>query len=986
MKETRKLLVGPAGSGKTRALVRRFLARVDPATPDRVLVLTPDRAAADRFRVSAYRECDPARRGFPDGAITTFESFASRLLGLTETDFISSEEEALILLDRADDLPEVVSRSVGFPGYRGALFQWMEETTEAGIEPSELLAYLEDLPRRSKKLEQLARLLSSHRAQLKGRGKYRRSGLPWEAAAAMETGDLTPPAIETILVDGFHQFSPGRMEFLAALAARAPELRITLPSIEGEEAWSAEIAEETNSLLAERFRFEQVDFAAPGNVPSYHFLGGATREEELERIVKEIERIRVRDDAAYDDFLILFRNVGPYREAMESIAARWGTPFRGRFQVPLVRTAAGRALLELIHLLQPVLPISDWESILKNRMFAADPDAADRALGAWRSESLETGRERVEELQGIDPGFYSERVAPLLAFRAETLGARGAAFLKRVREWWEELLDDAPSESRAESELAARGVRPGVERAADLLARMEAMARELENVGAWSGPRLLPVLEQEIRRALVSFTTGGTEAILVDDMRHGQNVAARFAFLAGLDGDAVPRSFRAGTIWNEADREVLNDTGQFRVRDRAGHQAEERFLFRRAASRGSDRVYFSFSSFGVDGRERGESPFRSEFRTELGENGYREHGVIERYHTLDSIVMREDLPVFLAAHVAPAGRVDAEAKTAATLLAEFGPGVPDAPIDFRRPVHLGDHPLFQVWADSKTEFSISELEDYQLCPYRYGSRHVFRLGEPDPEVEFAFPPSVEGNVIHKTLEEVLGGGDFDEVFPRVFEEERGEYPGRIGHALAEQNLREGLRALIREDESIRSRYGWTAESLERRFGSRVKVEVALDKESTLSGRIDRIDRNGDSILVIDYKRSLPATRAFQFQVRSGRQLALPLYLHAAKTLTGLEPVGAFLLDARKGKRIGFVKKEMVAKRKVRNDWNTTVSMTEDEWKKTAGTAVKRGRDVVKKIRSGAFPVDPEDDNVCARVSCAYRDICRVVLAARESKS
>ncbi len=984
MKETRKLLVGPAGSGKTRALVRRFLDRVDPARPDRVVVLTPDRAAADRFRVSAYGECEPGRRGFPDAAITTFESFASRLLGLSDTDFISSEEEALILLDQADELPDVVARSVGFPGYRGALFQWMEETTEAGIEPAELLAWLEDLPRRSKKLEELARLLSSHRAQLRGRGKYRRSGLPWEAAAAMQAGDIVPPAIETILVDGFHQFSPGRMEFLSMLAARAPELWITLPSIDGEEAWSAEIAEETNSLLAERFRFERIDCAAPGHIPSYHFLGGATREEELERIVKEIERIRLRENVRYDNFLVLFRDVSPYREAMESIAARWGTPFRGRFQVPLVRTAAGRALLELIHLLQPALQVSDWESILKNRMFAADPDAADRALSAWRRESLETGRERVEELQGIDPGFYAERVAPLLAFRAETLAARGPAFLQRVREWWEELLDDAPTGSG--SDFAARGVRPGVERAADLLGRMEAVAHGLENVGRWSGPRILPVLEQEIRRALVSFTTGGTDAILVDDMRHGQNVAARYAFLAGLDGDAVPRSFRAGTIWNEADREVLNDTGQFRVRNRAGHQAEERFLFRRAASRGSDRVYFSFSSFGVDGRERGESPFRSEFRTELGEGGWREHGVIERYQTLDSLVMREDIPVFLAAHVAPAGRVDAEAKTAATLLAEFGPAVPDAPIDFRRPIDLGNHPLFHVWADSKSEFSISELEDYQLCPYRYGSRHVFRLGEPDPEVEFAFPPSVEGNVIHKTLEEVLGGGEFDEVFTRVFEEERGEYPARIGHALAEQNLREGLRTLIREDEAIRSRYGWTAESLERRFGSRVKVEVVLEKGATLSGRIDRIDRNGDQILVIDYKRSLPATRTFQFQVRSGRQLALPLYLHAANTLTGLEPVGAFLLDARKGRRLGFVKKELVTKHKVRNDWQNTVSMTEDDWKKTAGTAVKRGRDVVKQIRSGAFPVDPEDDNVCARVSCAYRDICRVVLAARESKS
>ena len=39
--------------------------------------------------------------------------------------------------------------------------------TEAGIEPAELSAYLADLPRRSTKLEELARLLASHRELLR---------------------------------------------------------------------------------------------------------------------------------------------------------------------------------------------------------------------------------------------------------------------------------------------------------------------------------------------------------------------------------------------------------------------------------------------------------------------------------------------------------------------------------------------------------------------------------------------------------------------------------------------------------------------------------------------------------------------------------------------------------------------------------------------------------------------------------------------------
>src|SRR5256885_12138096 len=66
-------LVGPAGSGKTTALVARWLRLAEGIDPARLLVLCRDRAAADRFREAVLADLTG---GFDALPITTFHGLA----------------------------------------------------------------------------------------------------------------------------------------------------------------------------------------------------------------------------------------------------------------------------------------------------------------------------------------------------------------------------------------------------------------------------------------------------------------------------------------------------------------------------------------------------------------------------------------------------------------------------------------------------------------------------------------------------------------------------------------------------------------------------------------------------------------------------------------------------------------------------------------------------------------------------------------------
>lgn len=137
------LLLGDAGTGKTEALARRFARLVDDGiAPERILVLASNRAAARRLRERVESLLD---RAHEELWIDTWDVACQRLLRQYSTvagldpffDVLAPAERLAVLIDRLDDLPLRNREIRGNPaGLLARLLAQIDEL-KAGSEPPE---------------------------------------------------------------------------------------------------------------------------------------------------------------------------------------------------------------------------------------------------------------------------------------------------------------------------------------------------------------------------------------------------------------------------------------------------------------------------------------------------------------------------------------------------------------------------------------------------------------------------------------------------------------------------------------------------------------------------------------------------------------------------------------------------------------------------------------------------------------------------------
>ncbi len=985
----RILITGPAGSGKTHTTAELFLEHAGPSGRG-ALVLLPDGGAVRSFRdVVASLS---GGRGLADQNITSFEEWSRRLLDWPDEQTLSAETreaESLLLLDLAGHLPEPLKGRLGTAGYRHAILSWIAELQESGIGSAEVERLLGSLESSPERLEVLGRLLQMYESELAERGLIARSQLPEFAARLIREGGLPEPAPTILLVDGFHRLSPVRLSLLSVLADSLPITRVTLPAPDGD-GWMEDALERTLSSLAEIGDWEEEALSeresVPDRPPRITLFEGGGRQEEMERIGKEIRRLTIEENRPLSDFLVLFRSVDPYREAIGSAFARLDLQADYQIRLPLAATPPGRAFLDCLLVALEGVTRKTVEPCLKNRMFGVAPDLADRVVALWRTRPEPPGgRELTDQIAKEHPGIAAERIEPLLAMESDIAGHVGAAVVRALRDWWYESIEESiVPESYSERDLPT--IAAALSRTISFLDRFADFVQSSPTLASRPARSILRLLDQEVRRVLVSAGTNRS-GVVVDDYRHGENRRAPVLFLAGLTAGDLPRPYHSGAFWNEADRALLNSTGQYRVPDRTVHRAEERFLFRRAFSRGSDLVYLSQPSSSPGRADCGESPFSTELRDEPGFEAIDRSGP-DRFRTVRSVVTGDDLAPFLVSRL---DRMEGDregAALAARLIERTGRRGPVPPADFFRAVSLRSDSGFVRWVAAKKEFSVSELEDFQDCPFRYLARHVYKLDEEDAANDFTPTASAEGGALHRSLEESLrDGADLDNSLIEQFENLRGPFPEQVGHDMRRTFWIENLPGLIQEDESFREKWGWHPDEFEVRFGVKTGNAIALDKKTAVSGRIDRIDKSDDNtFLVIDYKRGDPAGSKYHADMEAGRSLALPLYLEAAAKWRKEKPAGAFLLSAKGGTRTGFVRKNQVEKKNFPPKSTASYKVLEEaEFEKRLKEGRANALKTVKSIRAGVFAVDPVTDETCRNLRCAFHDLCRVVLAAREKK-
>jgi DNA helicase-2/ATP-dependent DNA helicase PcrA len=175
------LVIGGAGTGKTRALVARhaWLASPGGLAPEAVVAVTASEAAADRFRAAVEDELD---RGFAELAVHTVHGVAARLLhdealeaGLDPFVVPATPADRLaMLLERVDELTLRLHDFQGSPAtLLGGVIAQIDRLKEAMVTADEVVRWAARLPAgddRAEREREFAAVYEAHDRMLREQG------------------------------------------------------------------------------------------------------------------------------------------------------------------------------------------------------------------------------------------------------------------------------------------------------------------------------------------------------------------------------------------------------------------------------------------------------------------------------------------------------------------------------------------------------------------------------------------------------------------------------------------------------------------------------------------------------------------------------------------------------------------------------------------------------------------------------------------------
>jgi RecB family exonuclease len=223
-------------------------------------------------------------------------------------------------------------------------------------------------------------------------------------------------------------------------------------------------------------------------------------------------------------------------------------------------------------------------------------------------------------------------------------------------------------------------------------------------------------------------------------------------------------------------------------------------------------------------------------------------------------------------------------------------------------------------------YSISELEAYSTCPYRWFLERAVRPASLDAR----FDRSTAGTIVHDALAGTYRSlsGSLGDV--RVTPENL-DRALVVLHDVLEQLLREGpVVTGVEEEQALDAAKAACVRSLERdavflpgtvpahtewAFGREQGDEERVG-DVLVSGRVDRIDVGPDGLVVVDYKLG-EATPVAKFEERG--LLQLQIYAIAASRRLDLPVAGGLYRGLKGAKDRGFYLKGLSSPGLVRND-------------------------------------------------------------------
>jgi len=1000
------LIVGPPNSGRAGEVRRRLLTSLghDPV----LVVPTADDAA--RFEAEL---CEATGGSSILGAETLtfrrlFEELAAAA-GIETSAPLSAPQRLALVRAAARATPlTLLARSARRPGFGAALDSLIVELQAARVTPEDLESAAGALDDPDLELE----LAATYRTYLSLRDE---AGRPDEGAIATALlaalGSSLPEGWDgrPILLYGYDDLTRAQLDLIDRLG-RACEVTIAV-NFEDRRALSAraslltdlveelgatrepDLPHEGGYTRSELLRHLDRQLFEPGAAPlprddGLVLLECAGELGEAEAIGAEIARL-LAGGAAPDEIAIVLRHPAAHGPLIGRVLERLGIPAAVEADVPLARTATGRALVALCRASGPAGTAEDMLAYLRadasirpggadwveRRIRRGDARTAAEAVATWESpprhwRRLREGRDAGDRLRALGRIAVAIAESPH-AERAPVGGpdhGEGTPF--------------DPVELRAGrvaaellGELAEVGALPGCEQP-DLADAAEAI--EAASVPLWRGS-----------------TEGRVRVLSPYRIRAGR---ARYLFCSSLQEGEFPGAGAVSPLLGEERRKALG----VRALRRRPQAEEERYLFHACVSRPTERLYLTWRSATEDGAPHSRSPFVDEVLDlvapdpEAAEKALKlTHGLERTTFAIDAAPTPHELARALAArgrdadHAGALEALGVDGRARDSVLAELA-AIPSAakPGPLRSPVVLED-------LGSRSLLSANSLEGWIECSYRWFVNHELTPQRLEPQAD----PLWLGGVVHDALEQLYREAPGGDSIPRPGDV--AAWRRRLGELLAEKAVGEdgraptGDRALalararaqadrfLEEEAASETELRPDPELLERGFGFEGEEATPGDPGPLdlggvgLRGRIDRIDvaPDGRGAVIRDYKTGKNVTGARAFEDEG--KLQLQLYMRVARDQLHLDVIGGLYqpLGARGRRRRP---RGIVSKGDERLDGLDLVStdrLEPDDFESELDRAVAEAIAEASRMRGGAITRDPIGGS-CPSY-CAYHPICRI---------
>ena len=730
-------------------------------------------------------------------------------------------------------------------------------------------------------------------------------------------------------------------------------------------------AGDTLALLEQRLFAEEAPPIADIGDDALLLAEIAGRTQEVEYIARKLKGILHADVSIRpEDIAVILRRSEPYESLISEIFRRYGLPITGADAVPLTRIAVTRWILALLELPAQDYPSADLAAVLRSpylsaALLSADDRTMELGDAILHQHQVLAGRQA--HLVGID-SWLRARLDEML-YKGETSAdseadeqrACGLTFRRAVEAFFN-LLDALPRSGGhgqmveglrhllERLDLRRRvvelydGSDPGLEQLRLELAALDAldeMLAELSQADKWfaKAPAKLTLsefaalLREAMSAATLSSGPGVRSAIRVMNVLDSRALSFKVVVLPGLAQGNWPQG-ASSTLLDSADNQDLLERAGLENPDRTRQMAGEKFLFYMAVTRAAQTLIVTRPSSDESGRPIACSPFWDEL-VRLTKADCVRRVPMSALATVSGMAANTD-ELRRSCLLGGQGDQAAERRDLAAVLV----------VDTNMPAILcgaavehereSFHPFGRydgiiddehILAELETAYpgsrlySISRLQDYLMCPYRFFAANVLRLSAWEmPDAEAMQAPDV-GRLYHDVLRDfhlsfdapdetgrrpsdTPGTDAAGDLMARIAQRHFARYEREMSAQLPalwklqRDEMHDRLLAYVDAELLRRAESPWRPLRLEWGFGMTDHLEGAderstplpLDLETCygnvgLRGRIDRIDEGGSGkqVAIVDYKSGAGYTSA-RNEIKKGHSLQMPVYLLAASRL------------------------------------------------------------------------------------------------------